>query len=145
MINEDEVISLCFLRQILKYEVGKVSLIVPQFLECSDLTNSSFVHDNDLVNLGQECQTVSHKEPERKVRNSVLNFFASDIKYEKRRSQYARIFFFKWANLGLFFVYFRSFQTNITIFTICEKMSIQYTVLGFEPTTFGTWVSSHNH
>ena len=27
----------------------------------------------------------------------------------------------KWANPGLFFVYFRSFQTNITIFTICEK------------------------
>ena len=25
------------------------------------------------------------------------------------------------------------------------KMSIQYMVLGFEPTTFGTWVSSHNH
>ena len=25
------------------------------------------------------------------------------------------------------------------------KMSIQYTVLGFEPTTFRTWVSSHNH
>ena len=25
------------------------------------------------------------------------------------------------------------------------KMSIQYTVLGFELTTFGTWVSSHNH
>ena len=25
------------------------------------------------------------------------------------------------------------------------KMSIQYTVLEFEPTTFGTWVSSHNH
>ena len=25
------------------------------------------------------------------------------------------------------------------------KMSIQYMVLGFEPTTFGTWVSSHDH
>ena len=39
------------------------------------------------------------------------------------------------------------FQTNITIFTAnkCEKMSIQYTVLGYEPKTFGTWVSSHNH
>ena len=24
-------------------------------------------------------------------------------------------------------------------------MSIQYTVLGFEPRAFGTWVSSHNH
>ena len=36
-----------------------------------------------------------------------------------------------------FIAYFRSFQTNIiTIFTtkICEKMSIQYTVPGFEPT-----------
>ena len=33
------------------------------------------------------------------------------------------MFFLKWANPGLFFVYFRSFQTNITIFTtiICEK------------------------
>ena len=28
---------------------------------------------------------------------------------------------------------------------ICEKMSIQYTVPGFEPTTFRSWVSSHNH
>ena len=38
----------------------------------------------------------------------------------------------KWANPGLFFFYFRSFQTNITIFTtnIFEKMSIQYTVPG---------------
>ena len=26
-----------------------------------------------------------------------------------------------------------------------EKMSIQYTVPGFELTSFGTWVSSHNH
>ena len=45
-----------------------------------------------------------------------------------------------------FIVYFWSFQTNIsTIFTsnICEKMSMN-TVSGFEPTTFGTWVSSHN-
>ena len=25
------------------------------------------------------------------------------------------------------------------------KMSIYYTALGFEPTTFETWVSSHNH
>ena len=43
-------------------------------------------------------------------------------------------------------VYFRSFQAKIiTIFTTCEKMSIQYTVLGFELTTFWTRVSSHNH
>ena len=49
--------------------------------------------------------------------------------------------FFKWANPGLFLVYFRPFQTNVTIFTTnkCEKISIQYTVPGFEPTTFGMW------
>ena len=42
---------------------------------------------------------------------------------------------------------FSSFQINITILTtnICEKMSIQSTVLGFKLTTFGTRVSSHNH
>ena len=35
---------------------------------------------------------------------------------------------------------FSSFQTNITIITAnkCDKMSIQYLVLGFEPTNFGT-------
>ena len=40
-----------------------------------------------------------------------------------------------------------SFRTQITKFTAnkCEKMSIQYTVPGFELTTFGIWVSSHNH
>ena len=27
----------------------------------------------------------------------------------------------------------------------CAKMYIEYPVLGFEPTTFGKWVSSHNH
>ena len=34
-------------------------------------------------------------------------------------------FFLNWANPGLFFVYFRSFQTNNTIFATnqCEKMS----------------------
>ena len=42
---------------------------------------------------------------------------------------------------------FSSFPTNITIFTTnkCEKISIHYMVLGFEPMTFGTLVSSHNH
>ena len=58
-------------------------------------------------------------------------------------------FFIKWANPGLFFVYFRSFQTNNTIFYNKSMwknvMSIQYTAPGFEPTTFGMRVSSHNH
>ena len=46
----------------------------------------------------------------------------------------------KWANSGLFFVYFWSFQTSNTIFTTneCEKMSIQYMAPGFELTSFGT-------
>ena len=36
---------------------------------------------------------------------------------------------------GLFFTYFQSFQTNNTFFQkINVKKSIQYTMLGFEPT-----------
>ena len=54
-------------------------------------------------------------------------------------------FFKKLTNPGLFFIYFWSFQTNNTIFTAnrCEKMSIQYTALGFKPTAFQTWVVTH--
>ena len=50
----------------------------------------------------------------------------------------------KWAILGIFFGFFSSFQTSLTILTanICEKMSIQYMVPGFKPMTFGTRVSS---
>ena len=46
----------------------------------------------------------------------------------------------KWANPGLFFIYFWSILTNITIFTtnLCEKMPIQYKGPGLEPTSFGT-------
>ena len=46
----------------------------------------------------------------------------------------------KWVIPSLFSILFSSFQTNTTIFTtnICAKMSIQYMVLGFEPTTFST-------
>ena len=50
-------------------------------------------------------------------------------------------FFKKWANPASFGIYFWSLQANIiTIFTtnISEKISIQYMVPGFEPTTFGT-------
>ena len=53
----------------------------------------------------------------------------------------------KWANPGLFSGIFGLFKQTLQIFTTnrCEKMSIQYTVLGFEPMTFGTWISLHNH
>ena len=50
------------------------------------------------------------------------------------------IIFKNWANPGLFFVYFRSFQTNNTILqqmNVKNVMSIQYPAPGFEPTTFG--------
>ena len=61
-------------------------------------------------------------------------------------------FFFKkkWANPGFFFVYFRSFSNKhyynfLQQINVKNVMSIQYTALGFEPTTFGSWASSHNH
>ena len=42
------------------------------------------------------------------------------------------------------------FKTNFTVtknqpFTRKTSIKCRYTVSGFEPTTFGTWVSSHNH
>ena len=44
---------------------------------------------------------------------------------------------------------FSSFQTNIAILLqhiyVKNVMSIQYMVPGFEPMTFGTRISSHNH
>ena len=42
---------------------------------------------------------------------------------------------------------FGLFQTNNTICTAnqCEKISIQYTAPGYEPTTSQTCVVSHNH
>ena len=55
--------------------------------------------------------------------------------------------FFKTGRPRPLLLLFSSFQTNITILTtnICEKISIQYMVLGFELTAFGTRVSSQNH
>ena len=55
----------------------------------------------------------------------------------------------KWANHGLFFVYFRSSSNKQYIFlqqiNVKNVMSIQYTELGFKPTTSQTWFVSHNH
>ena len=66
-----------------------------------------------------------------------------------RRSQVDKIKFISISQLWLllFFNLFLPFQTNITIFATnkCKKCpSSICTVLGFKPTTFGTWVSSHN-
>ena len=65
-----------------------------------------------------------HRERERELNR---------VKYGRSEKEH---FFKKGASPGLFLVYFWSYQTNIiTIFTtnVCEKISIQYTVPGFEP------------
>ena len=54
----------------------------------------------------------------------------------------------KWAILGVFSIYFRPFKQTLQFLQqIYVKifMTIQYTAPGFQPTTFGTQVSSHNH
>ena len=61
------------------------------------------------------------------------------------RSELAMIIFFKWANPGLFFVYFWSYQTIQFLQQINVKMSIQYKVPGFQPMTFQTGDVTHNH
>ena len=67
----------------------------------------------------------------RMVKN-VLLWVNSPI-FEKFRITIHMNFLKKWANPGLFFVYFRSFKTNNTIFTTnqCEKMSC--------PSSFRYW------
>ena len=70
------------------------------------------------------------------LRNCLLQFF-----WQKKQ------FFCKNGPNTSSFSFILSFQTRITIFTanICEKMSLQLMVLGFELMSFGTWVSSHYH
>ena len=57
--------------------------------------------------------------------------------------------FFIWANSGLFYCLFSVFSNkhhyNLTTKIGMWNMPIQYTVPGFEPMIFGTWVSSLNH
>ena len=48
----------------------------------------------------------------------------------------------KWANPGLFFIYFRSFQTN-NVKNV--QMTIQYMAHGFKPATLHPRVITHNH
>ena len=62
---------------------------------------------------------------------SIHNFslFCFDQNLSKLSPLFLKmILFFKWPNAGLFFVYFRSFQTNNTIFTTnkCAKMSCPF-------------------
>ena len=62
-------------------------------------------------------------------------------------ARFLTVFFKKWPTSASFSFIFSIFKQTLQFFktNICEKMSIQYMVPGFEPTTFGTWVSSHNH
>ena len=60
------------------------------------------------------------------------------------------LFFAKWANPGLFFVYFRSFLKkkqynfyNKSMLKMSIQMSIQYLMPGFEPTSSQTWVITY--
>ena len=60
----------------------------------------------------------------------------------RNRSQ---VFFLKMGHpRPLFSIYFRLFKQTVQ-FLQCEKMCIQYTVLRFEPTTFGTRISFHKY
>ena len=65
---------------------------------------------------------------------------------------WAYLHFCKWPNIKAICSLWGSgrhflFKNGPTIFTKnqCEKISIQYTALGFEPTTLCTWVVTHNH
>ena len=54
----------------------------------------------------------------------------------------------KWAIHGLFFIYFRLFKQTLQFLQqiyVENVMYIQYMVPGFEPMTFETQVSCHNH
>ena len=69
------------------------------------------------------------------------------LNYGYTRSVYIPLNFFKkWVIPGLFFVYYNLFKQILHfVHQVMWKMTIQYMVLGFEPKTFRTWVSSHNH
>ena len=62
--------------------------------------------------------SVLYQEPEVRIKSFICCFYLLYYISFTRA-----IFFKKWVNPGLFFVYFRSFQTNISNFTtkICEK------------------------
>ena len=55
---------------------------------------------------------------------------------------------FKRSNLGLFLFLFSLFKQTIQFLqqiNVKKCLYIQYMILGFEPTTYWTWVVSHNH
>ena len=69
----------------------------------------------------------------------------TDFEHFKWLYHYSQHCFLK-SNYRPLFRLFSSFQTNIKFLQqIYVKMSIQYALLGYEPTSFGTWVSCYNH
>ena len=65
----------------------------------------------------------------------------------KQRQQEKYFIYLKNGPIPASFVYFRLYKQTLQFLqqTNVKKMSIQYMALGFELTTFGIQVSSHNH
>ena len=63
-------------------------------------------------------------------------------------NKYFQCFLKEWAILGRFFIYFRLFKQILQFLQqiyVKNVRSIQYTAPGFESSTIGRRVSSHNH
>ena len=77
--------------------------------------------------------------------NEKMVSFSSDKSERAKRHFWPKRFFKKLANPGLFIHLFSVFSNKHHYKFYNKLLSIQYTVPGFEPTTFGTRVSSHDH
>ena len=80
------------------------------------------------------------KEPKRRRRNGHCKTKTRTAWWQNKLKHFLK----KWAISGPFLFIF-IFSNKIFCNKYVWKIAIQYTVLGFEPTTFRTWVSSHNH
>ena len=110
---------------------------------------------NFVPNSTTACVTFSSFPIVRKIVKpmSLTNFSITTILCSKALCLVERgyvtltFYFLKWAIRGLF-VYSLLFYKQTLEFlqqNNVQKMSIRHMVLGFEPTTFRIWVSSHNH
>ena len=73
---------------------------------------------------------------------------STEVKDSETASGWVPPLVFKSGPTRPLFRLFSVFSNKQYIFTTtnqCEKMSIQYTTPRFEPTTFRTWVVTHNH
>ena len=82
------------------------------------------------------------------IKKKNISAFTGDLKLISTLSivSTTKLWFYKNGPSQASFSFIFVFSNKHNFTTIkWEKMSIQYKVLGFEPTTFGTWLSSHNH